>query len=87
MARDSEQVQIVKKLDRMDQKIDELEGFTKELLKRLDELEFESYYPPETKIRKSFIRNVRKAEKEIQNGKYHTYNSVKEMDEAIRKMQ
>jgi hypothetical protein len=81
----AEQVQIARKLDRMEQALDEIREVNKELLKRMEDLEFESYYPPENKIKKSYIKKMEKIDSELKSGKYHTYKNIQELDRAIRK--
>jgi hypothetical protein len=64
----------------------ELKDMKKQLLvlnKRIAILESESY-PSETKIKSSYIKKIAKANRELKEGKYNTYGSVKELDKAIR---
>jgi hypothetical protein len=64
----------------------ELKNVKKQLLvlnRRISILESESY-PPESKIKSSYIRKIAKVNRELRGGKYNTYRSVKELDEAIR---
>ncbi len=70
------QVQIVRKLDRIERQV-------AEVLKMVEGLELETNYPPESMIRKSYIRKLAKIDKEIKAGKYHTYKNVEEFKKAI----
>jgi len=78
-----EQIQIVRKLDKLEQELNELRDLNKELLKRLEELEFESYYPPESKIKKSYIKKIAKIDEELKRGKYHTYKTFEDFEKAM----
>lgn len=49
----SEQVQIARKLNRMEQELSEIRELNKALLKRMEELESESHYPPESRSRRA----------------------------------
>lgn len=79
-----QQVQITKALSRIEHELSELKNSNKKLQKRISELEFENYYPPVSKIKKSYIKKIKKIDSEIKRGKYNTYKSVKEFDRAIK---
>jgi len=69
MAQNAVQVQIVRKLDRMERQIENV-------LKRVEGLEFElSYPPPESKMKKSYINKLKKIEKSVKTGHVIHYNS------------
>ena len=72
----AEQVQIQRELRNMKRQLVVLN-------KRIAILESESY-PPESKIKRSYIRKIAKVNRELKEGKYNTYRSVKELDKAIR---
>ena len=55
------QVQMVKKLDKMEQQLEEV-------LKRVQDLELEMNYPLESKIKKSYINRLKKIEKSVKSG-------------------
>lgn len=67
MAHDTTQVQIVKKLNKMSQQLDEV-------LKRVEDLEFELSYPPESKIRKSYVNKLKRIERSVKAGHVIRYN-------------
>ncbi len=70
------QVQIVRKLDRIERQV-------AEVLKMVEGLELETSYPPESRIRKSYVKKLAKIDKEMKAGRYHTYKNAEEFDKAI----
>ena len=46
-------------------------------------LELETNYPPESMIRKSYIRKLAKIDKEMKAGKHHTYKNFREFDKFL----
>jgi len=76
MAQGAVQVQIVRKLDKMAQQIEEV-------LKRVEGLEFELSYPPESKIKKSYMNKLKKIEKSVKAGHVIRYNSFIDFVKAV----
>ncbi len=70
------QIQIVKKLDKIERQIEEM-------MKVVEGLELETSYPPESRIRKSYAKKLAKIDREMKAGKYHTYKSVEEFERAV----
>ena len=83
MTANSEQIQIVKKLGKMEQELNALRSFNKELLKRLEELEFENYYPPESKIKKSYTKKFNAIEKRIKQGHAIHYKTFEDFAKDV----
>ncbi len=76
MAQNTAQVQIAKKLDRMERQIEQV-------LKRVEGLEFELSYPPESKMKKSYLNKLKKIEKSIKAGNVIRYNNFIDFVKAV----
>lgn len=76
MAQSTVQVQMVKKLDKMEQQLEEV-------LKRVQDLELEMNYPLESKIKKSYINRLKKIEKSVKSGQVIRYNSFVDFVKAV----
>ena len=76
MSQSASQVQIVRKLDRMEQQLEEV-------LKRVQSLELETVYPPESKMKRSYINRLKKIEKSVKAGHVIHYNNFVDFVKAV----
>ncbi len=85
MASNQQQIQLSRKLDRLEEEISRLSDLNKEILKRINELELESNYPPENKIRKSYIKHIKKIDRQLEAGNYKVYKTFEEFERAVKR--
>ena len=76
MVQNTAQVQIVRKLDKMERQIEQV-------LKRVEGLEFELSYPPESKIKKRYLNKLKKIEKSVKAGNIIHYNNFIDFVKAV----